>query len=194
MRTNPHSTQKDDKGIGKSALREGLCRLASGMRSVLRGWSEVMRTAACLLTCLGLAVSSSCSTAPSAESDVAQASTGSDRATLLKKLLPRGTDAEITEMNGRVHKIHVTRTHQETITGTTPDGRVSIPMADVRMARVPKNPPKSFRKSDDGPKYKQWGPGDGHISALEFGGGVVFVTGCAVGGFLYGLGTLPPLL
>ena len=190
MRTNPHSTKKDDKGIGNSTLRQGLCRLASGMRSVLRGWSEVMRTVACLLTCLGLAVSSSCSTVPSAESDVAQASTGSDRATLLKKLLPRGTDAEITEMNGRVHKIHVTRTHQETITGTTPNGRVSIPMADVRMARVPKNPPKASCKSDDGPKYKQFDLGDGHISATEFGGGVVLVTAYFVGGFLYSLGHL----
>jgi hypothetical protein len=201
MRTNPQSTQKDDQGIGRSALRQGLCRLLSGIRSELRamkspkaarGWNEALRTATCLLTCLGLAVGSSCSTVRSAESGVTQSPASSEKATLLKKMLPRGTDAEITEMNGRVHKMHVTRTTNESITGTTPNGSISIPIEDVRMARVPKNPPKSSGQRNrvpyDSTKPKQWDLHDGQLTATEVGGFVLLVA--AAGAFaIYSIGS-----
>jgi hypothetical protein len=180
MRTNPQSTQKGDQGIGESAPLHALRRLLSGMRSglramkppkVARGWNEALRTATCLLTSFGLALGSSCSSVPSAESGVTQTPASSDKATLLKKLLPRGTDAEIIEMNGRVHKMHVTRTTKETITGTTPNGRISIPIEDVRMARVQKNPPKSShqgnKKPDDSTKPTQGYLNDGQVTPLE---------------------------
>jgi hypothetical protein len=190
MKMNADRNKRGNKRIGESSVLQGLRFPVSGMRSGLRGlksskaaraWNEIKRTATCLLTCFGLAVSSACSTMPSADTNAAQPTTAAtDKAEQLKKLLPRGTDVEITEKSGRVRKVHVTRVDNKTIAGTSAEGRVRIPIAEVGMARVQKAPLKSSRKPDDSPKYKQWGPGDGHLSTTE-----IVATGVFTGAYIY---------
>jgi hypothetical protein len=172
---NADRSKRGNERIGESSVLQGLRFPVSGMRSGLRGlksskaaraWNEIKRTATCLLTCFGLAVSSACSSMPSADTSAAQPSAAAtDRAEQFKKFLPRGTDAEITEKSGRARKVHVTGVDNEAITGTSAEGRVRIPIAEV--SRVQKAPSKSSPKPRDSPKYKQWAPGDGHTSFTE---------------------------
>ena len=99
-------------------------------------------------------------------------------------------DVEITDTNGRVRKVHVTHIDNETITGTTSEGRVHIPIADVNMARVRKESSNSNSRSTyNGGKPKQWDPYDGQWTATEVAGTIVLGAAAVVGRFLFDLHT-----
>ena len=116
------------------------------------GWSELVRTVAGLLTCLGLALSSACSSPQSVEMTAYQTPTVSPtRAAQFQSFIHPGTDAQITEKNGRVSMVHVDQIDNRAITGKTSEGRVTISLADIAEARVRKDPSNSMHPSNSTP-------------------------------------------
>jgi hypothetical protein len=110
------------------------------------GWTELMRTVAGLLTCLGIALSSACSSVQTAGTTADQTSAGSHtRAGQLQSFIHPGTDVQVTEYNGRVSQVHVKRIDNQVIAGKTSEGPVTISLGDIAEARVRKDPPKSTR-------------------------------------------------
>ena len=140
-----------------------------------RNRAERWRVITVFLTCLGLVASSACSTSPSTGQTTAGATAApGSKAGQLQTFIRRGTEVEITDRDGRVRKVRVTRIDNETITGKTKEGKVQIPITDVYMARVQTGSSK--------PKRKQWDLNDGEWTAVEVGGVIILGAAAVAGG------------